>query len=211
MPRSPTKENGNSIKRIQEKKRGMKLTDGLTVGGKNRLTDKIIDRFQNYFGMAIRSNTGDQDGMLRSIWAVFKHLIRNDDETLESQHFCCPNFSDSWCKFWQSKFIENVSYNDSNRLPNVFLKELEPIFTTLTDKSLLSRCLMGLTQNQNESINAILWKHCPKTWFCGKRRIEIGIFNTIIELNSEATTTAIVYESSGVQPGTVTFTFIKQQ
>ena len=189
----------------------MKLTDGLTVGGKNRLTDKIIDRFQNYFGMAIRSNTGDQDGMLRSIWAVFKHLIRNDDETLESQHFCCSNFSGSWCKFWQSKFIENVSYNDSNRLPNIFLKELEPIFTRLTDKSLLSRCLMGLTQNQNESINAILWKHCPKTWFCGKRRIEIGIFNTIIKLNSEATTTAIVYESSGVQPGTVTFTFIKQQ
>ena len=45
----------------------MKLNDGLTVGGKNRLTDKIIDRFQNYFGIAIRSNTGDQDGMSRSI------------------------------------------------------------------------------------------------------------------------------------------------
>ena len=45
----------------------MKLNDGLTVGDKNRLTDKIIDQFQNYFGIAIRSNTGDQDGMSQSI------------------------------------------------------------------------------------------------------------------------------------------------
>lgn len=58
--------------------------------------------------------------MSRSIWAVSKHLIRNDDESLESQYSCCPNSSDSWCKFRQSKFIENVSHNDSNRGPNFF-------------------------------------------------------------------------------------------
>ena len=137
--------------------------------------------------------------MSRSIWAVFKHLIRNDDETLESQHSCCPISSDGWCKIWQSKFTANVSYNDSNRLPNVFLEELQPIFTRLTDKSLLSQCFMGLTQNQNESINPILWKHCPKTQFCGKRRIEIC---TRSEFHSGETTKAIVYKSLGVQPGT---------
>ena len=83
-----------------------------------------------------------------------------------------------------------------------FLKELEPIFTRLTDQSLLSRCLMGLNWNQNESINAILWKHCLKTWFCWKRHIEIDIFNTISKFYSGATTKATVYERLGVQPGT---------
>ena len=67
---------------------------------------------------------------------------------------------------------------------------------------MLSRCIEGSTQNQNDSINAILQKHCRKTRFCGKRCIKIGIFNTITEFNSGATTKAIVYESLGVQPGT---------
>ena len=30
-----------------------KLADGKTVGGKGRLTDKIIDSMQNYYGQAI--------------------------------------------------------------------------------------------------------------------------------------------------------------
>ncbi|GFW22969.1 uncharacterized protein LOC101238613 [Trichonephila clavipes] len=33
-----------------------KTTKGL--GGKNKLTDKLIDRIQNYYGIAIRSNVG---------------------------------------------------------------------------------------------------------------------------------------------------------
>ena len=185
---------GTALREFKRKKGGMKLNDGLTVDGKNRLTDKIIDCFQNYFSTAIRSNAGDQDGRSRSIWAVFKHLIRNDDESLESQYSCCPNSSDTWCKFWQLKLIGNVSYNGSNRLPYVFLKELELIFTRLTDHSLFSRCLMRLTQNQNESINAILWKDCPKIWSCGKRRSKIDIFNNIIEFNLGATTKDIVYD-----------------
>ena len=45
MPRSHTKGNGNSIKRIQKKKKGgMKLSDRLTLGGKNRITIIIIEQ-----------------------------------------------------------------------------------------------------------------------------------------------------------------------
>ena len=38
--------------RLRKKKKEVK-----GLGGKKRLTDEIIDRLQNYFGIAIRTNT----------------------------------------------------------------------------------------------------------------------------------------------------------
>ena len=43
--------------------KGKKLSDGKTVGGKGRLTGKVIDKMQNYYGKAIRGNKGDLNGM----------------------------------------------------------------------------------------------------------------------------------------------------
>ena len=40
--------------------RWTKLKDGLTVGGKNKLTDKVINKIQNYYGQAIHGNIGDK-------------------------------------------------------------------------------------------------------------------------------------------------------
>ena len=37
------------------------------VKGRGRLSDAMIGRFQNYYGIAIRSNTGDLKSMQRSI------------------------------------------------------------------------------------------------------------------------------------------------
>ena len=34
---------------------------------KNRLTDAVIDKIQNFYGQAIRSNTGDLEGMKNSV------------------------------------------------------------------------------------------------------------------------------------------------
>ena len=82
---------------------------------------------------------------------------------MEKQHCACPQTTDTWCKFWHDKIHGSKTYEGANRLPNVFLKELKPIFTRLSDDALLKRCLRGLTQNQNEGINGVLWANCPKT------------------------------------------------
>ena len=37
--------------------KGKKLSDGKGILGKGRLTDKIINKMQSYYGMAIRQNT----------------------------------------------------------------------------------------------------------------------------------------------------------
>ena len=62
---------------------------------------------------------------------------------------------------------------------------------------------MELIQNQNESINTILWRHCPKTVMCGKCCINLKkMLNTIGQFNSGATVKSTVYESSRIDTGT---------
>ena len=61
---------GCALRRIKKEYKGKKLADGKPVGGKGRLTDKVIDRIQNYYGKAIRNNPGDLKGMRNDVWAI---------------------------------------------------------------------------------------------------------------------------------------------
>jgi len=61
----------------RKKTRGLKLSDGKTVGGGGRLTDKRIDKMQNFYGQCIRNNVGNKEGMVNDIWAIFKHMMNN--------------------------------------------------------------------------------------------------------------------------------------
>ena len=56
MCRTHTKENGDCTQRVQEEKHGEKLADNKNIGGKNRLTDTLIDKIQNYYGQAIKKS-----------------------------------------------------------------------------------------------------------------------------------------------------------
>lgn len=76
---------------------------------------------------------------------------------LKQQHKHCPKSPNTWCKFWKDKQDKTKLYNEDNRLPEVFMKELQPIFTRLSNDGLLNRCLQGMTQNQNEAANGMLW------------------------------------------------------
>ena len=113
----------------------------------------------------------------------------------------CPKGKDSWCKFWKDKENNTATYNDDKRLPHVFLHELKPIFTRLSKDDLLGRCLQGLTQNQNESVNGQVWSRCPKSRYCGKRRVVIAVCKTVGVFNTGAACKATLMQSCGVTPG----------
>lgn len=49
-----------------------------------------------------------------------------------------------------------------HHLDAVFLDLLLPTFQQLSEPSLIERCIPGYTQNHDESLNALIWKHCPK-------------------------------------------------
>lgn len=102
-------------------------------------------------------------------------------------------------------------YHDLNRLPAVLRDELKPLFTRLSKTNLLQRCLQGITQNQNEAINAVLWKKCPKSVFCGMEKLDTCVAQTVLHWNQGAASSASILSSFGINPGiNTTFSSNKQ-
>ena len=136
---------------------------------------------QNYFGEAIRNNVGNIESKENDIWAIFKHMIQDSSQSLDEQPSLSPK--DSCCTYWSNR----EKYNDEKRLASVFIEVLKPVyklFINLSKRELLNRRLQGLTQNQNEAINGLLWSKCPKTKFCGKVKVLLAVSKTIIHLNT---------------------------
>ena len=85
-----------------------------------------------------------------------------------------------WCKYQKGILTGEKTYKDVN-LPVAIKKEVEPIFKDLSLEALLSKCLDGLTQNNNESLNAFIWKKRPKDVYISRNIIEIGVDSAVLE------------------------------
>ena len=123
-------------------------------------------------------------------------MVKEDGMSLEEQHRNCPKDDQSWCKFWSDR----TKYNDGKRLSAVFMPELMPIFMRLSNDTLLSRCLLGITQNQNEAVNGVLWSRCPKTKFCGRTKLVMAVSETVCHFNTGAGYTLSLMETLDIEP-----------
>ena len=202
---------GAALLEYKKKMKGQKLADGKGVGGAQRLTEGMIKRIQNYYGLSIRQNKGNLNEMKKAIIAIQHHIIEDPNKSLSFQHRFCPRGVDSWCRFWKDEATGSSMYQNLHRLPNVFMTELQPIFKRLSGSELLGRCLLGLTQNQNESLNGRLWSLVPKTRFCGKRRVVIGVCEAICVSNTGAATSSLLLERLGIEPGENTLRALRQE
>ena len=164
--------------RTRTRLRKLKKTEkGLT---KLNLTDKIIDRLQNYYGMAIRSNVGDLDMMKKAIFAVLFHVCSSENN---NYHVHCPSGADSWSAF-QLDLVNNTKlHKPGNGLPQEAIKHLNPIFSDLSDDNLLRKCLHGKTQNQNESFNGLIWRRTPKDRFVKMTTFELAVYDAVTHFN----------------------------
>ena len=201
---------GTSLREYKKRMRGKKLTDGKTVGGAGRLTDRVIDSIQNYYGKAIRANKGNLNGMDNDIFAIYDHMIRDDEKPIIVQHSRCPKGKSTWCKYWKDIQEKTNTYDEDKRLPSVFQKELKPIFDRLSEEGLLKRCLLGVTQNQNEALHGILWKICPKTTFCGKRKIIIAACKALCQFNQGSSTLVEMMKLCKLKPGVNTIRALRE-
>ncbi|GFX93325.1 uncharacterized protein TNCV_151311 [Trichonephila clavipes] len=97
------------------KQMSSKLSDGKSIGGKGRLTDRIIDLITTYYGNAIRQNKTCLSDMRKAVWAVYFHIRSSDEEPL---HSFCPVGPNSWCKY-QNQVVEGSveTFRHSNKLP----------------------------------------------------------------------------------------------
>ena len=68
----------------------------------------------------------------------------------------------------------------------------------MSSDELLKRCLKGVTQNQNEALNSILWKKCPKSVFCGKQKLTACAAQSVIQWNQGAAGSATAFYACSV-------------
>ncbi|GFV66544.1 uncharacterized protein LOC101238613 [Trichonephila clavipes] len=117
------------------------MTKGL--GGKNKLTDKLIDRIQNYYGIAIRSNVGNLQKMMSSVIAAFFHCVSGKNNSLHGQ---CPEGSESWCRYQRAKAAGSPLKEIEQGRPNKIIHQIKPTYLKLCDETLLKKCLHGYTK-----------------------------------------------------------------
>ena len=131
--------------------------------GKGGLTNNMIDRLQNYYGIAIRSNKNNLKRMQSATKAALFHVASNKDHNLHNPH--CPVGQDSWCKYNQDRTNGITNYKPGPGLPISIVLKLRHIFEELSNEDLLKKCLHGMTKNQNESFNAMIWSLTPKSTY----------------------------------------------
>ena len=153
--------------------------------GANRLTADLVNRLQNYYGIAIRSHTGDKPGMITAITAIYCHHA-ND-------HSFCPPGESSWCKYNRG----DPSYAPKEIQPEV-LDLMEPVFERLSDEDLLERLQRGDTQNSNEALHSLIWRRCPKGVFASLEIIRLSTSLAVIQRNVGSVGLASVLHSLGI-------------
>ena len=85
---------------------------------------------------------------------------------------------------------------------------IKPVFISFSDEELLKKCLHGKTQNNNESLNGVIWKKCPKDVFVGRATLEIGVASAVLNFNDGSSGVLNVLNSLKIEPGKFTFKFV---
>ena len=121
-----TERNGFCTRRLVVEYKGKFLSDSKKISGTGRLTKKGIDKLQNYYGMAIRSNVGDLRGMMMAVQATLHHMTSTDDQPV---HHMCPKGENSWCSYNKAKARNepDESKHGFDTIPQAIVQLLKPI------------------------------------------------------------------------------------
>ena len=102
----------------------------------------------------------------------------------EERHQFCPRFCTSWCMWWSDKLTLGQNKGIKKLFLSLTIKSLlMPVFRDLSNETLLEKCLYGYTENDNEAINSVIWKKCPKDVFVSKKVLEIAAALATSEFN----------------------------
>ncbi|XP_044577106.1 uncharacterized protein LOC123260173 [Cotesia glomerata] len=120
--------------------------------------------------------------MKNAVWATYYHNSSTDQDP---QHMYCPPGAESWCA-WQKAASEDTLeefQHDNVPLCDKVLEIIKPIYDSLSSEELLTRCLGSETQNNNESLNSLIWTFAPKHIHSGPKIIEIATFLAVCIFN----------------------------
>ena len=180
---------GCRLRNLKKKEKGL--------GGKGKLTDRIIiDKLQNYYGIAIKSNENNLKAMQAATRATLFHVASSKENNLHYSH--CPTGSDSWCKNNKDRASGTSTYKPGRGLPILIVLKLKPIFEELSHEGLLSKCLHDLTQNQYESFNAKIWDRSPKSRCVSFTPLQLGVYDAVANFNICKKASALIFEKLGM-------------
>lgn len=98
---------------------------------------------------------------------LIKMYLSLDSEFVDVEvcplHHYCPVGPDSWCRYQKDK----DNYKRGSGLPLPILAKVKEDYKRLSDEGLLQKCLHGKTQNQNESLDSLIWQWVSKEVFVG--------------------------------------------
>ncbi|GFO14007.1 phenolphthiocerol synthesis polyketide synthase type i pks15/1 [Plakobranchus ocellatus] len=103
---------GTRCRRLKQDLKGRKLGDGKGIAGTGRLTDKMIENLQNYYGLAIRQHAANLPGMIKAVKSILGHLSTTDQDP--NHEFCDA----SWCGFLK----DPNTYRHKNALLKCIIK-----------------------------------------------------------------------------------------
>ena len=169
------------------------------LGGPGRLTNVVVNRLQNYYGIAVRSNVGNLEKMQKATRATLFHVASSSKNSYHSAY--CPPGKDSWCRFQRDEAEGTSTYKPGKGLPLDIIKHVKPIFTSLSSNELLSGCLHGRTQNQNESFNGTIWDRLPKSKYSGLMQLRFGVYDAVANFNIGRKASVLTFEKMGMIPG----------
>lgn len=194
---------GKQLRNLKQNLGKTKLSDGKTIRG--RLTDSTIDKFQSYYGKAIRDNNHNLEEMMKAVWATLFHSASSDEKPLHS--LCSIN----WCKYLKAEAAGTLDkFKHKRPLDKAIVLAIKPVYHNLAHSTLLSKCLHGKTQNVNESFNQLIWTRVPKTVFVGRKTLELGVYDAVLGFNEGNIGRINVLKSLGVKIGQNTATIFKQ-
>ena len=143
-----------------------------------------------------------------AIWGGLMHRCSTDEAP---QHQYCPAGANSWCKWQQVQAGTRPSYEHKPAISKAVFDVLKPIYVKLSERQLLERCLMGATQNSNESFNAIVWSMCPKEGFCGVEVVQIATGLAVCTFNFEAVSMPEILHEYACVRGVLTSTAAERE
>ena len=174
--------------------------DNSGLGGKGKLTDRQIDKLQNYYGKAIRFNVGNLAGMKRAIHASLRHCASSEAHPLQDH---CTG-STSWYRYQQDKANRTNLYKHGSGLTLAVIKEVKPEYVRLSEDNLLKKCLHGKTQNQNESLNGMVWQRIPKEVYVGSETLQSGLYDAVAHFNIGSIAVIEFFQALGIPQATCT-------
>ena len=131
---------GSALRRLVVEYKGKFLSDSEKISSTGRLTKKVIDKLQNYYGMAIRSNVADLRGMMMAVQVTLHHMTSTDDRPV---HHMCPEGENSWCSYNKAKAGNKHGFGNKHSFSNL------SIIDWVVDSFCLYACLDALRMQTN--------------------------------------------------------------